>query len=126
MDLELKGKKAIVTGGSKGIGRAVAETLTKEGADVAICARNEDEVNSAVEALSSHGTKVVGGVADVADADSYKAWISSAASDLGGVDLFVANVSAGGGNNTEDGWKACFEVDLMGTVRGIELSLIHI
>jgi 3-oxoacyl-[acyl-carrier protein] reductase len=120
MDLELKGKKAIVTGGSKGIGRAVAETLAKEGADVAICARNEDEVNSAVEALSSHGTKVVGGVADVADADSYKAWISSAAADLGGVDLFVANVSAGGGNNTEEGWKACFEVDLMGTVRGID------
>ena len=120
MDLELKGKKAIVTGGSRGIGKCVAQTLVNEGAEVGICARNEEEVKAAVDSLSSGGSKVIGEVADVGDGDSYKAWITSAIEDLGGLDLFVANVSAGGGNNTEEGWKANFEVDVMGTVRGIE------
>ena len=120
MDLELKGKKAIVTGGSRGIGKCVAQTLVNEGAEVGICARNEEEVKAAVENLSSGGSKVIGAVADVGDGDSYKAWITSAIEDLGGLDLFVANVSAGGGNNTEEGWKANFEVDVLGTVRGIE------
>ncbi len=120
MDLELKGKKAIVTGGSRGIGKCVAQTLVNEGAEVGICARNEEEVKAAVDSLSSGGSKVIGAVADVGDSDSYKAWITSAIEDLGGLDLFVANVSAGGGNNTEEGWKANFEVDVLGTVRGIE------
>ena len=120
MDLELKGKKAIVTGGSRGIGKCVAQTLVNEGAEVGICARNEEEVKEAVDNLSSGGSKVIGAVADVGDGDSYKAWITSAIEDLGGLDLFVANVSAGGGNNTEEGWKANFEVDVLGTVRGIE------
>ena len=120
MDLELKGKKAIVTGGSRGIGKCVAQTLVNEGAEVCICARNEEEVKAAVDNLSSGGSKVIGAVADVGDGDSYKAWITSAIEDLGGLDLFVANVSAGGGNNTEEGWKANFEVDVLGTVRGIE------
>ena len=120
MDLELKGKKAIVTGGSRGIGKCVAQTLVNEGAEVGICARNEEEVKAAVDSLSSGGSKVIGEVADVGDGDSYKAWITSAIEDLGGLDLFVANVSAGGGNNTEEGWKANFEVDVLGTVRGIE------
>ena len=120
MDLELKGKKAIVTGGSRGIGKCVAQTLVNEGAEVGICARNEEEVKAAVNNLSSGGSKVIGAVADVGDGDSYKAWITSAIEDLGGLDLFVANVSAGGGNNTEEGWKANFEVDVLGTVRGIE------
>ena len=120
MDLELKGKKAIVTGGSRGIGKCVAQTLVNEGAEVGICARNEEEVKAAVDNLSSGGSKVIGGVADVGDGDSYKSWITSTIEDLGGLDLFVANVSAGGGNNTEEGWKANFEVDVLGTVRGIE------
>tara|TARA_Y100000590_G_scaffold45050_1_gene47816 strand:+ start:17329 stop:18087 length:759 start_codon:yes stop_codon:yes gene_type:complete len=120
MDLGLKGKKAIVTGGSRGIGKCVAETLAAEGVDIAICARNEEEVKTAVDSLSSNGNKVTGGVADVGEGDSYKAWIASAVEELGGLDLFVANVSAGGGNNEEEGWKANFEVDVMGTVRGID------
>jgi 3-oxoacyl-[acyl-carrier protein] reductase len=120
MDLELKGKNALVTGGSRGIGKCVAQTLVNEGAEVGICARNGEEVKAAVDSLSSGGSKVIGAVADVGDGYSYKAWITSAIEDLGGLDLFVANVSAGGGNNTEEGWKANFEVDVLGTVRGIE------
>jgi len=65
MDLGLKGKKAIVTGGTRGIGRAIAETLAAEGVDIAICARNQDQVDEAVAALSKLGVKATGGVVPV-------------------------------------------------------------
>ena len=99
MDLGLKGKKALVTGGSKGIGRATAELLASEGADVAICARNADEVSAAVDALKSKGVNAVGSAVDVGDGDAYKKWIESAIGELGGLDILVPNVSAGGGAN---------------------------
>ncbi len=125
MDLGLKGKKALVTGGSKGIGRATAELLASEGADVAICARNADEVSAAVEALKSKGVNAIGSAVDVGDGDAYKKWIESAIGELGGLDILVPNVSAGGGANigSEDGWKANFEVDIMGTARAVNASL---
>lgn len=74
MDLHLKGKKAIVTGGTRGIGRAIAETLAAEGCDVAICARNELQVNETVEALEKKGVKAFGGTVDISDAEA--AWQS--------------------------------------------------
>ena len=67
MDLGLKGKRAVVTGGSKGIGRAIAESFAAEGADVSICARNADEVAAAVAALKAKGVKAFGSALDVAD-----------------------------------------------------------
>ena len=74
MDLGLKGKKAIITGGSKGIGLASAHALADEGADVAICSRNIDDVNSALEALKGKGVNAIGGAVDVADGDALKAF----------------------------------------------------
>ncbi|MDE0726959.1 MAG: SDR family NAD(P)-dependent oxidoreductase, partial [Alphaproteobacteria bacterium] len=94
MDLGLKGKKAMVTGGTRGIGRAIAEQLAKEGADVAVCARNEDEVVEAVAALEGLGVKSTGASVDVADAVALKGWIKDAAGVLGGLDILVPNVSA--------------------------------
>ncbi len=79
MDLGLKGRKAIVTGGTRGIGRAIAETLAAEGVDVAICARNQDQVDEAVAALSKLGVKATGGVADIADGAGLKKWIADTA-----------------------------------------------
>ncbi|MEL6985130.1 MAG: SDR family NAD(P)-dependent oxidoreductase, partial [Actinomycetota bacterium] len=78
MDLGLGGKRALVTGSTKGIGRAIVETLLAEGASVALCARTEADVDAAVSELSAAGT-VVGGTVDVADADSLTAWINSSA-----------------------------------------------
>lgn len=78
MDLQLKGKKAIVTGATRGIGRALAETLATEGADVAICARNNDEIQDAVASLSARGVKAVGGVVDIADGMELRQWIADA------------------------------------------------
>ncbi|MEO0499609.1 MAG: SDR family oxidoreductase [Pseudomonadota bacterium] len=119
MDLNLTGKRALITGATKGIGRRIAERLLQEGASVAICSRNGDEVTETVSALSSHG-KIWGAAADVADKSAYTQWIEDAAGELGGVDLFVPNVSAGGGGAAEENWQANFDLDIMGTVRGCD------
>jgi 3-oxoacyl-[acyl-carrier protein] reductase len=126
MDLGLKGKKAIVTGATKGICRSVVEMLVREGCDVALCARNADDVAATVEALKPHGTKVVGGSANVKDAEGYKAWVASAAEELGGCDIFIPGVSAGGGNEGEKNWYRNFEIDLMGCVRGTEAAMPYL
>ena len=123
MDLGLSGKKAIITGSTRGIGRAIANLLADEGVDLAICSRNQEEVDSTISELSAKGVKVVGSAVDVADKDAYQGWIADMAKQLGGIDIFVPNVSAGGGNMTEEGWVANFNVDLLGTTRGIEAAM---
>ena len=123
MDLGLSGKKALITGSTRGIGRAIANLLADEGVDLAICSRNQEEVDSTVGELSAKGVKVTGAVVDVADKAAYQGWIASAAGELGGIDIFVPNVSAGGGNMSEEGWEANFNIDLLGTTRGIEAAM---
>ena len=91
MDLGLSGKKAIVTGSTRGIGRAIANLLADEGVDLAICSRNQEEVDASIAELSAKGVKVTGAVVDVADKESYQAWIASAGEELGGIDIFVPN-----------------------------------
>jgi 3-oxoacyl-[acyl-carrier protein] reductase len=95
MDLGLRGKKALVTGATRGIGRAIAETLAAEGAELAICARTADSVDEAVEALTKAGSRVFGRACDVGDAVAYRAFIHDAAADMGGLDIFVQNASGG-------------------------------
>lgn len=123
MDLGLKGKKAIVTGGTRGIGRATATLLAAEGCDVAICARHRGPVDEAVAAMALHGVKATGGTVDVADLAALRAWIAEAADALGGLDIFVANVSALAQGMDETAWRRGFEIDVMGTVFGIEAAL---
>jgi 3-oxoacyl-[acyl-carrier protein] reductase len=84
MDLGLKGLNAVVTGGTKGIGRAIVETLAAEGVNVAFCARNADEVERAMSDLAKHGVKIVGSVADVGDGDALKACACVGASEAVG------------------------------------------
>jgi 3-oxoacyl-[acyl-carrier protein] reductase len=126
MDLGLKGLKAIVTGGTKGIGRAIAHTLAAEGADVAICARNADEVAAAVAELSGLGVKVFGRAADVADGPGLAAWVNEAAAALGGIDIVVGNVSALAIAADEAAWQRGFEVDMMGTVRLVNAAMPYL
>lgn len=119
MDLGLKGKKVILTGGSRGIGRAALEFFAAEGADVAFFSRNAEQVAQAVESLSRHGGKVIGEVFDMSDLAAYPAWLTSAADRLGGCDIFVPGASASGSGATGD-WDACFNADIKGTVIGCE------
>ncbi len=122
MDLGLSGRRAIVTGASRGIGRAVAETLAAEGVQVALCARGEAGVKEACEALARRGVRAFGRALDVRDGDALRAWVAEAAGQLGGLDVFVSNVSAMAGQG-EQAWRDNFEIDLMGTVRGCEAAL---
>lgn len=122
MDLGLKGRKAIITGATRGIGRAIAETLADEGCHIGICARRPEEVDAAVDALRQKGVKAVGQVLDVADGAALAAWVAAAAAELGGLDIVVSNVSAMGGLIGDEGWRRYFEVDLMGTVHAVEAA----
>lgn len=123
MDLGLKGKRALVTGATKGIGRRIAERLVHEGADVAICARHQDDVEATVQALAALGPRVWGRACDVGNGDEYLTWIEAAIAVLGGVDVFVPNVTAGSRRDPVEQWRANFEVDVLGTVRGCDAVL---
>jgi 3-oxoacyl-[acyl-carrier protein] reductase len=120
MDLGLQGKKALVTGGSRGIGRAIAELLADEGANVAICARNLNQVNETVEALKNKGVKAFGKSVDIADGSALGTWITESAQALGGIDILISNPSAFASNNTESDWESNFRVDLLGAQRSVE------
>jgi 3-oxoacyl-[acyl-carrier protein] reductase len=122
MDLHLKGKNAVVLGGTRGIGRAIAETLAGEGANVAICARNADQVKDAVGELKSKGTKVAGGAVDITDGAALKAWVAKAASELGGVDILISNAGAMAQGGDPASWESNFKLDVLGAVNAFEAA----
>ncbi|MDE2042131.1 MAG: SDR family oxidoreductase, partial [Alphaproteobacteria bacterium] len=126
MDLGLKGKKAILTGGSRGIGRATLELLAQEGADVAFCSRNPEQVADAAKSAAKHGTKIHGEAFDMeSGADAYKSWLTRAADTLGGCDIFIHMISSSGAGATGD-WQKSFDYDVLGAVHGCETLEPHL
>ncbi len=124
MDLGLKGKRALVTGGTRGIGRAIANLLAAEGCDVALCARNPDQVSEAVAALQATGVKAWGEALDVSAEGALTGLVDRAAEALGGLDIFVSNVSGAMGlGNDPAAWKQAVEVDILRTVEGCEAAV---
>ena len=105
MDLGLKGLRAVVTGGSKGIGRAASDIFAQEGASVAICARNADEVKAAVKDLTPKAGSAYGADVDVADKARFRDSSPTARQALGGIDILVANVSALAAQDVEESWS---------------------
>ncbi|MDG2535023.1 SDR family oxidoreductase [Sphingomonas sp. HITSZ_GF] len=113
MDLQLQGKKIIVSGGSRGIGRAIVEAFLAEGAQVAFCARGATGV---AQAEADLGGDAFGTALDVTDAAAVTGWIEAAAERMGGIDIVVPNVSALAGGSDLETWRAAVETDLLGTV----------
>ena len=126
MDLGLKGKNVLVTGGSKGIGLAVSELFAAEGANVSICARNADDVGKAVKSLAGKGGKSWGKALDVADAPALKQWVEESAGQLGGIDVVVCNVSALAVGDTAETWEQSFRTDMMHTVHAVASALPYL
>ncbi|MEL0250580.1 MAG: SDR family oxidoreductase, partial [Novosphingobium sp.] len=114
MDLGLKGKKVILTGGSRGIGRATVELLAAEGADVAFCSRNHEQVAETAASLEKHAFDMDSGH------DAYRAWLTDAAEKLGGCDIFIPMISTSGSGQTGD-WQKGLDHDIMGSVIGVEV-----
>ena len=126
MDLGLKGKNVLVTGGSKGIGLAVAELFADEGANVAICARNAEEVGKVVKTLAARHVKAWGKPLDVADPVALKQWVEDAAKELGGIDALICNVSALAVGDTAETWEKSFRTDMMHTVNSVAAALPYL
>ena len=126
MDLGLKAKNVLVTGGSKGIGLAVADLFATEGANVAICARNSEEVGKVVTSLAAKGVKACGQGIDVADPVALKGWIEASAKELGGIDCIVCNVSALAVGDTPETWEKSFRTDMMHTVNSVAAAMPYL
>jgi len=129
MDLGLKGKVALVTGASRGIGLAIATGLAREGCDVALCARTGDVLAAAAERVRALGVRVAAIPADVLRADDAHRFVEEAAARLGGIDILVSNAGKGIGRRlaeaTDDEWRQTFDYNVFQAVRLVRLVVPH-
>jgi len=125
MNLKLKDKRILVTGGSKGIGRAICQGFLEEGAVIEFCARNVEQVAQAECDLSSFGS-IKGSAVDVTDAAGLATWVNGAAERMGGIDCVISNASALSVGATDENWQIGFDVDLMGTQHLITAAVPHL
>ena len=120
MDLNLKDKKAIITGGSRGIGLHTARLLATEGAAVAICGRTQADVQAAVDEINDSGGSAYGYQGDLEEPASARQFAASASADLNGADILIHNASGFDMAGDEAGWMRSFQVDIMAGVRLVD------
>jgi len=126
MKIGFEGKRVVVAGGSRGIGRAIAMGFASTGASVSICARGEASLRQTEGELRALGRPVHAGVCDLADGAAVNRYVAEAARALGGIDILVNNASGFGRSDDEAGWAASVNVDLMASVRASLAALPHI
>jgi len=120
MELKLKGKRALITGGTRGVGFAIASTLADEGCNLSICARNDKEVTATVAYLQGKGVNAYGAVVDVAKDADVKDWVAISADQLGGIDIIISNVGAMDIGTNRAAWEKNLNLDIMGLVHMVE------
>lgn len=123
MDLHFKGKRALVTGGSRGIGLAICKALVAGGARVATCARGQETLDASLAEL---GSNAIGNAFDVRDNAAFAGWVEESAAALGGIDIIVSNVSTRIDPASATWWQDSFTVDLMQHIRFKQLALPHL
>jgi 3-oxoacyl-[acyl-carrier protein] reductase len=123
MKIDITGKRAIVAGGSRGIGRSIALAFAGAGAGVSICARGADALAATREEIARHGGATHAAVCDLSDAAAIPRYVAEAAEALGGIDILVNNASGFGGTDDEAGWAVSISVDLLATVRASRAAL---
>jgi 3-oxoacyl-[acyl-carrier protein] reductase len=126
MQLDLTGRSALITGGSRGIGRSIALSFAQAGANVSICARGESALRETEAELRRGGHTVHAMTCDMSDAAAVKNYVTAAAQALGGIDVLVNNASGFGAGDDEAGWGASINVDLLATVRASRAALPYL
>ena len=126
MQISFKGKRVVIAGGSRGIGRSIALGFAGAGASVSICARGQAGLDAMAGEIKALGAKVHAAPCDLADKDAIAAYVAAAAAALGGIDILVNNASGFGGGDTEEGWSKGLDIDVMATVRASNAAIPHI
>ena len=126
MRIELTGKRAVITGGSRGIGRAIALACAEAGASVSICARNAEGLAPVREEIAALGVTAHAQACDVGKEAEITGYIKAAGEALGGIDILVCNASGFGTTDDEAGWQKSIDIDLLGTARAIRAALPYL
>jgi 3-oxoacyl-[acyl-carrier protein] reductase len=126
MAFDFKGKRVVVCGGSRGIGRSIALGFAAAGAGVSICARGEEALKATAAEIAAHGVTAHQASCDLGDGEAIGAYIPAAAKALGGIDILVNNASGFGMGDTEEGWQKGLNVDVMATVRASHAAMTYL
>jgi 3-oxoacyl-[acyl-carrier protein] reductase len=126
MAFDLEGRRVVVAGGSRGIGRATAPAFARCGAGVSICARGQDDLERTRADIAAHGRPAHAAACDLAEREAILRYVAEAAAALGGIDVLVNNASAFGGRDDEEGWAASMAIDMMATVRASHAATPHL
>ncbi len=131
MDLQLRGTRALVTGGTRGLGRGIVDRLVEEGCAVALCARDAEVVQSTVAELRAAGAQVLGEALDVTDDAALEQFVGRAAHELGGLDLLVANAGGAAGSpalgeSSGDDWRTTFDLNAVHAAVLVRAALPHL